>query len=164
MPTLNLTDYQEMSNDAVPRGRYFVEVVDMEERETRNDGETPAGTPMIWAHVKVTGKVGETEVDDPDYEYYNRRAFTNLVVPPENHDPKKAKFMNGRIVSLFKALGVSEEEITSGEFDPDYDDFIESKLVVDLSVDKKDPTQNRINGFRSLDSVDTAVSGGSGLI
>ena len=172
MPTLNLTEYEEQSFDAIPSGRYYAEVFDIEDRETRNDGATPAGTPMIWVHFKITGKVGETQQDDEEYEFYNRRVFVNLVVPPEDHDPKKAKAMNGRIVSLFKALGVEESEITSGEFEPDLEDYLEAPLVVQVARrERKGPDgkgtgefENPVQGFKNIADVDTTVTGGTGLI
>src|SRR4051794_9000571 len=104
MPMLNLTDHQEMSNDAVPRGRYYAEVVDLDERETKNEGKLPKGTPMIFAHFKVIGKGGDDGGENGVSEFYNRRVFTNFIIPPDDYDPKSAKFMRGRLVSFFKAV------------------------------------------------------------
>lgn len=163
MPLLNLTDYDEQSFDALPAGRYYAEVFEIEERQTKNDGATPAGTDMIWVHFKITGKVGEDDGPNEESPYYNRRAFVNLVIPPEGHDAKKAKTMNGRIVSLFKAFGVPEEEIASGNFEPDLDDYFETELVVQLSRRKDDSSQNNVQGFKSMEEVQGSA-GTRGLI
>lgn len=138
-PTLNLTDYEEPKGfDALPAGKYFATVFDAEDRETAGgeNAKMPAGTPMIFLHFMITGKVAEAEQGE-DSPYYNRRAFRNMVVPPDDYDPKKAKAMRGMIVSFYRAVGYTDEEITSGDFDADTEDQIEKDLVIQLDRKKK---------------------------
>jgi hypothetical protein len=141
----------------MPPGKYYATVFDAEDRETRGseNSKMPAGTPMIYLHFMITGKVGETEVDDPGYEYYDRRQFRNLVVPPEDYDEKKRKSMNGMIVALYKAFGYTTEEITSGTFEVDTEDLIEKPLVIQITRRTNRLTnevENSVVGFYSIDA------------
>lgn len=163
---LNLTDFDEpTSYDAVQPGKYFVTVEDAEDRETQGgeNAKMPEGTPLIWVHFKVTGKVGEEEQGEDESPFYNRRFFRNLVVPPEDYDSKKRKQMNGMLVSLYRACGWTMEEITSGTFNVEAQDLIERKLIVQVNRRaRKDPetkkptgeTENQVIGFFPLDSAD----------
>jgi hypothetical protein len=157
-PTLNLTDYDtQQSFEAMPPGKYYASIFDAEDRETQGgeNAKMPAGTPMIFCHFQITGKVGETEVVDEQYEYYNRRQFRNLVVPPEDYDPKKRKSMNGMIVALYQAAGYSLEEITSGDFTLDTEDLVEKQLVIQLSRRMNNMTkslENSVVGFYSIEA------------
>jgi hypothetical protein len=156
--TLNLTDYDEQQSfEAMPPGKYYSNIFDAEDRETQGgeNAKMPQGTPMIFCHFMITGKVGETEVEDEDYEFYNRRQFRNLVIPPEDYDAKKRKSMNGMIVALYKAVGYTTEEITSGDFEVDTDDLVEKKLVIQVSRRLNKMTkelENSVVGFYSIEA------------
>jgi len=159
MPTLDLSNYDEQKTfDAIPAGKYFVNIFDAEDRETAGgeNAKMPAGTAMIFLHCQVTGKVGETGPDDENYEFYNRRLFRNLTVPPEGYDEKKSRAMRGMIVALYQAVGVPTEQITTPGFEYDTEDLIEKKLVVQVSrvKDKFNEGQmkNEIQGFFSIES------------
>ena len=157
-PTLNLTDYDEPQNfDAMPPGKYFAQVFDAEDRETQGgeNAKMPACTPMIFCHFMITGKVGETDPEDESYEFYNRRQFRNLVIPPEDYDEKKRKSMNGMIVALYRALGYTQEQITSGSFEVDTEDLIEKPLVIQLTRRLNKQTremENNVVGFYSIEA------------
>jgi hypothetical protein len=167
---LNLTDWEEVSYEAVPTGKYWFEIMDAEERETQGgDGaKLPKGTPMIWVHLRLTGRVGEDSGPDENSPYYNKRVFSNMPVPPADYDPKKRRMMNGRLVNFYKGVGYTEEEITSGEFEPDADELYERQGIVQVrkEKDKRDSSgqtfTNSVQAFFPLDSVDSNVS--SGLI
>lgn len=156
MPTLNLTDFDEQQSfEAIPPGKYFAEIFDAEDRETAGgeNAKMPEGTPMIFCHFLITGKVGEVEQGE-DSTYYNRRAFRNLVIPPEDYDANKRKAMNGMIVALYRAVGFTDEQITSGDFDVDTEDLVEKKLVIQLNRRKNRLSQemeNNVVGFFSIE-------------
>lgn len=166
-PTLNLTDYDEQQSfEAMPPGKYFAQIFDAEDRETQGgeNAKMPAGTPMIFCHFMITGKVGETEVEDEEYQYYNRRQFRNLVIPPEDYDEKKKKSMNGMIVALYKAVGYTTEQITSGSFEVDTEDLIEKPLVIQLTRRLNKQTkelENNVVGFYSVEAAAGAEAAAS---
>ena len=167
MPTLNLTDHDEQQSfDAMPPGKYFAQIFDAEDRETQGgeNAKMPGGTPMIFCHFMITGKVGETEPDDESYEFYNRRQFRNLVIPPEDYDEKKRKSMNGMIVALYKALGYKSEDILSGSFEVDTEDLIEKPLVIQLTRRLNKQTkelENSVVGFFSVEAAAGAEAAAS---
>lgn len=158
MPTLNLTDYDpQQSFEAMPPGKYYAIIFDAEDRETQggDNAKMPAGTPMLFFHFMITGKVGETEVEDEDYEYYNRRQFRNLVIPPNDYDEKKRKSMNGMVVALYKAVGFTTEQITSGSFEVDTQDLIEKRLVIQITRRMNSYTKeldNSVVGFYTIEA------------
>jgi hypothetical protein len=163
--TLDLTNYSEANFDPVPPGRYFASIDACEMRETKNDGATPAGTPMIWMQVNLTGRVGEDDGPNEDSDYYGKKVFRNLVIPPADHDRKKAANMNGAIISFFRAVGFSQEEMTSGTWKfPDLDELEDKELIVSVNRSKSDYAesgyQNNITGYRSMDEA-ASLSGGS---
>lgn len=160
---LNLTDFDEPTGyDPVPPGKYFATVEDAEDRETQGgEGKKmPEGTPMVWLHFKITGKVGEEEQGEGT-PYYNKRAFRQLVVPPADYDPTKRKQMNGMLVSMYRGLGWTMDEITSGEFNIEAQDLIERSCIIQVNrrarkdADTKQPTgeyENQILGFFPVES------------
>jgi hypothetical protein len=160
MPLLNLTDNEQLEFDALEPGWYFAEVFEAEDRETKgsDDAKLPKGTPMIWMHFKITGRVGEDAGPTEESEYYNRRAFRSLIIPPETLDGKPYahfKKMNGMIIRCLMAMGYTEEELTSGDFDLDTDDLIEKQLAIRLNrkPGRDGEMQNNVIGFRSLSEV-----------
>ncbi len=165
---LNLTEWEEVSYEAVPTGKYWFEIMDAEERETAGGegAKLPKGTPMLWVHLRLTGRVGEDSGPDEDSAYYNKRVFSNMVVPPADYDPKKRKMMNGRLVNFFKAVGYTEEEITSGDWEPDYDELYERTGVVQIrkEKDKRDSSgqtfANSVQSFFPMESVDSNATPG----
>jgi hypothetical protein len=167
-PTLNLTDFDEQQVfEALPPGKYFATIFDAEDRETQGgeNAKMPEGTPMIFCHFMLTGKVGE-ELQGEDSPFYNRRAFRNLVIPPDDYDEKKRKSMNGMIVALYRAVGYTQEQITSGDFTVDTEDLIEKDLVIQLNRRKNKLSgemENNVVGFFSVEAAagaDAAASTG----
>lgn len=159
-PLLNLSENESAEFEALPPGRYFANVFEIEEREIQGEnGKLPKGTPMIWIHFQITGRVGEDEGPNEESPYWNRRAFRNLVVPPEELNGKKYehyKKMNGMIVRFFISLGHPEEEVTSGSFDPDLEDEQGKELIIQLNRRKNtqtDEMDNNVVGFRSIEEV-----------
>ena len=175
-PLLNLTDNEQVDfeYDAIPSGKYWAEIFDADERETKGSegSKLPKGTPMIWTHWKILGRVGEDDgpgESHEDSEYYNRRVFRTLVVPPAKINGKAYehyKKMNGQIVRFLVAIGYSEADVTGGNFELDMNDLVERRAV--LSVKKKlkrgtdDEYDNEVSGFRSL--ADVASASESGLL
>ena len=168
MPLLNLSENEQQDFDAIPSGRYWAEIFDAEERETKGgeNAKLPKGTPMIWIHFKILGKIGEDSEPGESSSFFNRRVFRTLVVPPEKIGGKKYehfKKMNGQIVRFLTAAGFTEEEVTRGDFELDCDDLVERQMII--TVKKKaragedDVYDNEVAGFRNMDSVE-AGSGG----
>lgn len=153
--TLDLTDYTEANFDPVPPGRYFASIDACEMRKTKKEGATPEGTPMIWMQVNLTGRVGEDEGANEDSQYYGKKVFRNLVIPPADHDEKKKKNMNGAIVSFFRAVGEEGAGQDPNWRFPDLDELEDKELIVSLNRSKSDYTesgfQNNITGFRSIE-------------
>jgi len=164
MPLLNLTEFEEQNFEALAPGKYFANVYEIEDRETGGgpDAKMPGGTPMIWVHFQIEGRVGEDDGPNEDSPYYNRRAFRNMVIPPADYDRKAAKAMNGMIVSFFKALDVPEDVITSGEWEPDLQEFVEKRLIIQLNRKPNKMTgelDNNVTGYRNISEVETASTG-----
>lgn len=169
MPPLNLTNYEVPAEgfEPLPRGLYFANIFSIEERETSGQGKLPEGTPMIWLHFQITGRVGEDAGPNEDSPVYNRRAFTNLVVPPDDYsNPKAVRMMNGRLVSFFRAVGFSDEDLTSGTFEyGDIDDLESRELVIALGkrkVDRGTPDERfeqTVDGYRRLEDVPAPAEG-----
>jgi hypothetical protein len=172
VPLLNLTENEQQDFDAIDSGRYFAEIYEAEERQTKGgeNAKLPKGTPFIWLHFKITGRVGEDDGPNEESEYYNRRVFRNLIVPPEKVAGKKYehyKKMNGQIVRFLTCAGYPEEEVTKGDFELDTDDLVERPIIV---VVKKKPDKaeegafiNEVAGFRNINDVQEAGAS-SGLL
>jgi hypothetical protein len=163
-PLLNLTEYEEQNFEAMPPGKYFASIYEIEERETKGgpDAKMPEGTAMLWVHFLIEGKVGEDEGPNEDSPWYNRRQFRNMVIPPDGYDKKAAKAMNGMIVSFFKALGVSEQEVTSGDFEPDLQDYVEKKLIIQINRRPNKQTgelDNNVVSYKNINEVESATTG-----
>jgi hypothetical protein len=171
MPLLNLTDNEQsdFEFEAIPAGKYWAEVFDAEDRETKGSegAKLPKGTPMIWLHFKILGKVGEDDGPNEESEYYNRRVFRTLVIPPAKIAGKPYehfKKMNGQIVRCLTALGYEESEVTSGDFELDVNDLVERQVV--LSVKRKprrgtdDEYDNEVAGFRNVNDVQAGAESG----
>jgi hypothetical protein len=154
---LDLTSGVESSFDPLPPGKYICEVHSMEMVETASDGKVPKGTPMMKVRLTVIStKEGETEVTDNDgtvfqLEGMNRTTFMNLVIPPEDHDPKKANTLKGNIISFFKAVGIPEEELRKPKgYNPDMDAFDGMRLEATLGRDPK-YSSNPVRGVKPLE-------------
>lgn len=153
--------------EALDSGRYNAEVVEVNWDAVKNPGgKTPIGTPILKVKVRVLEPRINDEVIDQE-----RFAWAQYVKPPNDYDPKKKATMNGFIVRFFVGLGFTEEEIMSGNFDPDFDDLKGTATVVTLGKEaKKDGTgeviegefNNPIKGFKPAGSI--AATSSSGLL
>lgn len=129
---LNFADTAEPKDDGfelLPNGKYHCQITSMEMTETTG-GKAP-GTPMVKCEYTVVG--GE--------KYENRKIWDNLVLSDESLWKTK---------SLLKALGVSEEEYKSDDFDFEPEAYIEMEL--DVRVGKQPAkgdyeARNKVTGY-----------------
>lgn len=143
---LNLSDADIKGFEALDPGRYNAEVFEITMDAVKNDtGKMPIGTPMMKVQLKLTDEGVE-----------NRRVFTQYVIPPADYDAKKRNTMNGMVARFFIALGEDEKKVTSGKFDPDFEDFKGRPCVVTLSKEEYPPEsgewQNRVKGIKPAGS------------
>lgn len=160
---LNLKDADLKGSDfeAIPSGNYHCSVYDVTMKETKGgqDAALPKGTPMVNVQFKVEGG-----------DYNNRRLFRQLIIAPAkvNGKPYEHKKTMDRILGqFFKCIGFSEEEITSGNFDPDLEDLKGRELLVVVGQKPKyngaeGEMDNVVKGFKPLSAA--SESGESKLI
>jgi len=159
---LNLADADLSGSDfeAIPSGTYHCSVFEITMKETKGGPEAalPKGTPMINVQFTVEGG-----------DYNNRRLFRQLIIAPAKVGGKPyehKKVMDRILGQFFKCLGFSEDDITSGDFDPDPADLIGRELLVVVSQKQKynapdGVMDNEVKGFKSLESI---AASGSKLI
>jgi hypothetical protein len=157
---LNLQDADLKGFDPLEPGRYNAEVYEFTMDSVKNTsgvGKMPAGTPMVKVQFKLT--------DEPNE---NRRVFSQYVIPPKDYDKGKAAKMKGMLARLFIALGASEEEVLSKDFDPDFEDYKDVPCVVVLGKEPKKTRDgqiiegeynNPVKGVKPAGSVATASGG-----
>jgi Protein of unknown function (DUF669) len=136
--------------DPLPKGKYLAEITDCEERETGEDAPKFPEVPMIWFEFTVR-KDG----------YDGRKAWTNIVIPDGDDDKSKEARRKalGRFKALLRATGVySDKQLDSKKFDFNPDDVIDSKVTIDLRVDKK-RDQNRVVRVLSASASDDDENG-----
>ena len=147
--------------DAIPAGTYRCEVVKLEMKKTKgSEGSVlPAGTPMINAQFKVLDETKE-DGDGNEVKVANRRVFRQLIIAPAKVGGKAyehKKTMDRILGQFFKCVGYSEDEILSGDFDPDFDEIKGRELLVVVAQKKKWGTKdednikdNEVKGFKPL--------------
>jgi hypothetical protein len=160
-PLLDLTDREDADFSPVPAGKYRATVHEAEERATGGSGKLPEGTPMIAIQWKLEEALFETEEN-----IENRRVFSQNVVPPKEIDGapyKNYKLMNGIIFRLLESLGYSEEVLSSGEFELDYDDMKGREAILTVGrYEYEDPdtaektVRNNVKGFRPVREEETS--------
>jgi len=137
MPLLDLSGADTSGFDAMPSGTYEAEVFEVTMDAVKNEsgeGKLPPGTPMIKVQFKITGKGSES---GEDYEFNNRRAFTNYIIPPPKYDTAKAAKMKGMLVKFFQALGFSDEVLAGKDFDPDLNELKGMPIAIVLGQKPK---------------------------
>jgi hypothetical protein len=155
-PLLDLTDREDVSFEAIPSGKYHVKVKDAEERETTGKGKLPKGTPMISLQLQVIKPLFDTEE-----KVENRVVFNQIVIPPEkigNKNYENYKMMNGILFRSLEALGYSQEQLESGEFELDYEDLVGRECEITVRkyqwTNPEDPEdirmQNEVTGMKPL--------------
>lgn len=168
MGPLDLSDADLEGFDAIDAGRYNVELVELTWDAVKNpNGKLPVGTPILKIQAKV--------VDHEQYE--NRRLFDQFTVPPKDYDAKKAATMKGFMARFFMALGYTEEQIKSPEFNPNFEDLQGQAAVAVVGKEPKktrdadgelvvvpDEWNNPIKGWKPAGSLATAGEEASGLL
>ncbi|HSW91285.1 MAG TPA: hypothetical protein VLG09_01395 [Candidatus Saccharimonadales bacterium] len=133
MTPLNLTEAVEPDFKPIPAGKYHLEIVEVKMGEMTQDGpKLPAGTRYYNVQYRVTDEFagdGETVVE-------NRRLFDRHNIAPEGHELKASQ--DGYLLAWFKAIGFPEDEIRSGEFDPELDEFRGLECMGVVTIDKWD--------------------------
>jgi hypothetical protein len=158
---LNLAgaDLTDVGFDALPSATYHCSIVKLELRKTKGGGNSvlPAGTPMVNVQVKVEQETVE-DADGNEVKCKNRRFFRSLIIAPakvngKNYEHKKT--MDRMVGQFFKCLGYNEDEILSGDFNPDFDEQKGKELLVTVGQKTKygtDPDDeimdNEVKGFR----------------
>jgi hypothetical protein len=101
--------------DAIDSGRYDARVERAEWQYTKggDDAKMPKGTPMLSIAYVIEGG-----------EFDNRWVFSKYITPPAGYDEKKAAAMKGAFARMLMALGYPEDEVTSGTFNIDLEDFV----------------------------------------
>lgn len=138
--------------DAIPSGKYHAQVFEAEMRATkgREDAALPAGTPMISVQFKILGKFGGETGEGA--EFYNRRQFAQYIIAPARVDGKpykNKKMMDGILARFLTAIGYSEEEVTSGNFDPDLEDFVGRECTITVGQYEYDgEIRNNVKGVK----------------
>jgi len=116
-PLLDLSDADLSGFEALPADTYNAEVyeVDMGETKGGDNAKLPKGTPVMNVQFRIT-----------DEEFENRRVFNGFIFAPAEIDGKpypNKKMMDGILARFFMAIGYSTEEVTSGDFEPDFEDM-----------------------------------------
>jgi hypothetical protein len=145
--------------EALPSATYHCSVVKLEMKKTKGgpDATLPKGTPMINVQVKVVQETVE-DAEGNEVKCKNRRFFRTLIIAPAkiNGKPYEHKKTMDRILGqFFKCVGFSEEEILSGDFNPDFDEIKGRDILVTVGQKVKygtDPEDeimdNEVKGFR----------------
>lgn len=163
---LNLAGADLSGFDAIASGWYHCAVVELKMKETKgSEGSAlPKGTPMINAQFKVV-----QEEDSEGKKVKNRRLFRQLIIAPDKVGGKKyehKEVMDRILGQFFKALGYSDDEIKSGDFNPDFEEIKDKELLVNVGQKQKygapkGVMDNEVKGFRPLSGNEGS---GTGLI
>jgi hypothetical protein len=122
LPILDLTERE--TPEPPPAGKYRCTIADAEERETSGQGKLPEGTPMIALDWQIEEALFDLPEDANDP--VGRHVFNQVTIPPKEIDGapyKNYKMMNGILFRFLDAIGYTEEELSSGDFELDYDDL-----------------------------------------
>jgi len=147
--------------DAIPSGTYHCTVFKMEMKQTKGSDTSvlPKGTPMINVQFKVEDEDRE-DADGDTVKVHNRRLFRQLIIAPAKVGGKPyehKKVMDRILGQFFKCVGYSEEEILSGDFDPDFDEIKGKDILVVVGQKQKWGAEegvmdNEVKGFKPYDA------------
>ncbi len=159
--TLNLADADTSAGDfePIPAGAYDMHVHEVKMVEVESDtGKLPQGTPGYNIQFRVDGG-----------KYDNRVVFKRYYIPGPDYDADKRKKSLGIFVNFLKALGYSQEEVMSGTFSPDVEDWIGKQVKVSVKVRPADEekgyaAQNEVQGVKALNAAGSALGGSSGVL
>ncbi len=126
MPGVDFTEVEVAEFDPIPRGRYAVRVVEVEEREGQESG-------LAYFNMQY-------EVIEGDHE--GRKVFDNLSFSP------KALW---RLKGFLLAAGYTEEEL-AGELSIEADELIEVEIEVQVVIknDQEGTPRNNISRFYAV--------------
>lgn len=143
--------------DAIPSGTYHCTVFKMEMKQTKgSEGSVlPKGTPMINVQLKVEQDTA-TDPDGDEVKVKNRRLFRQLIIAPAKVGGKAyehKKTMDRILGQFFKCVGYSEDEILSGDFNPDFDEIKGKDILVVVGQKQKWGAEegvmdNEVKGFK----------------
>lgn len=149
---LDLSSYEKVEFDPIPNGRYHCRIDKVEMKYTKGNADgsgLPAGTGF-W---NVMWRVVSPE------EYENRVVFQPVFIIDKStikagYDEGKAKKMKGNMVAFLEGIGYDLDEITSGSFEPNTDDFQdrEALLVVGTRQSEGYDPQNTVRSVKTLDN------------
>jgi hypothetical protein len=140
---LNFAETEDPRNDGfelLPNGKYHCQITGAEMSETKG-GKAP-GTPMVlMEYTIVTGK------------YENRRVWDNLVLNDASLWKTKA---------LLYALGWTEEEIKSEDFDFDVDELELNGMELDVRIGRQKATEeyearNKVTGYSAHKTTESDI-------
>lgn len=157
---LNLEGADLSGFDPLPSGQYYAAVFEASIEATKGgeDAKLPKDTPMINVQWKVFGRVGEDEQGE-ESPYFNRRQFSRFIIAPSGYEKKKV--MDGLLARFLIAIGYSEEEVTSNNFDPDLEDFVGREAIITVGqYEYEGETRNRVRGVKPP----MVAESGSGLL
>ncbi len=118
---------EEKSFSPVPAGTYKLQVVTAEEKVKDESG--------AWPYLNVQFSV-------VDEEYANRRIFQTMTTKPDN----SANFL---LLAFLKALGYTDDEVRSADFDFDPEEFVGITVNARVGIKKSEgyDDQNNIKSF-----------------
>lgn len=141
--------------DAIPSGTYHCTVFKMEMKQTKGSETSvlPKGTPMINIQLKVE----DENSADGEMKVKNRRLFRQLIIAPAKIGGKAyehKKTMDRILGQFFKCVGYDEEEILSGDFNPDFDEIKGKDILVVVGQKQKWGAEegvmdNEVKGFKA---------------
>lgn len=158
---LDLSGAEGGEFELIKSGTYPAEIARAEARATQNAGKLPKDTPMWAIGFRIT-----------DGEYENRWVWRNYIIAPEKVKGKpyehKAK-MDGMLVRFLTDIGYDPDEIKSGSFEADLQDFEGRTCMVVVSRRTwKDPDtgdtneDNEVKGTKPIKAGSEAA--GDGLL
>lgn len=158
---LDLSGADTAGFEALPAGTYnaVVEEAEMEETQGGENAKLPAGTPMIAVTFKVTDDEEVTVERDGQKKTFStkdRRAWRRYIIAPAKVNGKayehKAK-MDGILVRFLTGIGYNAEEVTSGDFNLDVEDFTGRECRIVLGIREYEGNlQNEVKGVKPVGS------------
>jgi hypothetical protein len=151
MVRVNLTDVEVKDFEAIPAGKYIVQVTDSEMKQTKGGegAKLPAGTDMInWEFTVVRAENG-------DETYKGRKLWTNTIIHEKTLFSLKA---------LLLAAGWKEEDL-QGELNFEEEQVYGNEIVVGV-VRREYPVNsgnwtNDVKSTKPLSSLKETAGSGS---
>jgi len=163
--TLNLADADMSAGDfdPIPAAAYEMHVHEVTAVEVEKDtGKLPQGTPGWNIQFRVDGG-----------KHDNRVVFKRFYIPGADYDSEKRRKSLGIFANFLIAMGYSQEEVTSGSFSADPDEWIGKQVKVSVGIrpaqkdedgEVKYPAQNEVKSIKKLTSSAGALGGDAGVL